>query len=225
MPALPAQPGVFEVKFHFTIGNDANAVVRSFFKYTGTVFTNSQALAVATAIRALAATNLPAVMGVDTTLTDVSVQDLSTSTAGFGVDSGSTAGTRGGGLLSAGTATLISSTIARRYRGGKPRTYWPLLTSDDVLDTQNWKTASVNDVQTAYNAIYSGIDALTTGGISAVANVNVSYYEGFTSVLNPITGRTRDVPKVRSVAIAPDVVLTSAVQQRIASQRRRNLTR
>ncbi|MGH9123011.1 MAG: hypothetical protein ACRDYC_13890, partial [Acidimicrobiales bacterium] len=55
---------------------------------------------------------------------------------------------------------------------------------------------------------------------------SISYYKGFTSVLNPVTGRTRDVPKVRAGADLPvpiDTVTALIVNPKPGSQRRRQL--
>jgi hypothetical protein len=53
--------------------------------------------------------------------------------------------------------------------------------------------------------------------------VSVSYYEGFTSVTNPITGRTKDVSKLRTGGPVVDVVSAIIVANGPKSQRRRNL--
>jgi hypothetical protein len=223
MPALPPYPNVVKVEHLFEVGGDLDALVRWHVAYTGGPPTNADCVALATSIYASLTARLVGFLNTDSDFLGVRVTDLSSSTAGSGEHLFTTTGTRGGESLPANVAVLMSMPIARRYRGGKPRSYWPFFDAGDLLTRQTWEAASVAAL-TASMALYISDIAIKTSGTTALGGlVSVSYYEGFTSVLNPITGRTRDVPKVRSAAIAPDPILSFSISDEISSQRRRDL--
>jgi hypothetical protein len=223
MPALPDYPNVLKVVHRFQSGADADVACSWHFGYTGTAPSNSTCDAIAAAVLAGAVTNFLPVMSDDVQLTGVTVQDLTSATAGAGESLGAHTGTRSGGPLPAAACVLINQPIARRYRGGKPRTYWPFGAAGDVASTQDWVSGSLTDFTAAIQLQLDVILAIVESGTTISDWVSISYYEGFTAVLNPITGRTRDVPKVRTAAIAPDVINTFLVNPKVASQRRRNL--
>lgn len=222
MPPLPAQPNVLEVKHLFSVGSDTTVSSRLFYTYSGTPPSDSVCVTIAGLIYTSVVANLIPLMCSDNDAIGVSVQDLSSSTGGFGEHVATTAGTRTGIPLSAGTCVLMNIQIARRYRGGKPRVYWPLGVASDLVSPQQWGSTPLADFHTGTSQLEDDTIAINTGGCDIQTLVNISYYSGFTAVTNPITGRTRDVPKVRSVAIPPDAFLGSSISPRPASQRRRN---
>jgi hypothetical protein len=224
VPPLPAVPNVIRVTHQFTLGTDLNATTRFHWSYSGTPPSNATCATFATSLMGLAGAHLASLLSSENTLDSISVQDLSSSSGGFGIDTTSIAGTRAEGTLPAGTAVLLSGPIARRYRGGKPRTYWPFGTSTDLLTANQWTTAAQADFINGLSAYESDFDGQTSGGCTIGELVNVSYYEGFTSVLNPITGRTKDVPKLRVGGPIVDILTNIVVNPRPASQRRRNQT-
>lgn len=223
MPPLPAIPNTLMVRHFFSVGTDLSVATRLFYTYTGTAPSDSVCGTIASDIYTALATNLPAVMHGDNDITGVSVQDLTSALGGFGEHLAVTPGTEGGQPLAAGTAVLLNMKIARRYRGGKPRTYWPLGTANDLTTPSAWAASSVTAFHTALAQVIDDTIAISTGGTTINTLVNVSYYSGFTAVTNPITGRTRDVPKVRTAAITPDPFIGISVNPKPASQRRRNL--
>ena len=121
------------------------------------------------------------------------------------------------------TAFLGSMKIARRYRGGKPRTYLPIGGAGKLQDAQTWTSAFVADIQAALNQIIADIAVTASGGCALGNLVNVSYYEGFVSSQNPITLRWRTIPKQRTAGPLVDPVTSWVAETRIGSQRRRNL--
>lgn len=223
MPPLPPYAQCLAVRHMFDVGDDVSVATRLHYTYTGTAPSDATCATIAQDIYNSEVTNIVPVLGADNSITGVSVQDLTTSSSGFGEYIHQTTGTEAGTPLAAGTAVLLNIRIARRYRGGKPRTYWPLGTSSDLTNPNEWANASINAFKAAIGQVIDDTIALSVAGTTMGTMVNLSYYEGFTAVLNPITGRTRDVPKVRSVAIAPDVFIGIAINPRPASQRRRNL--
>lgn len=225
MPALPDYPEVLKIRTGFTIGSDTSVSVTQHFVYSGTAPSDTVCTTLAGDILSFADTALPSVLSSENTCDYVSVQDLTTATAGYGEQIGAFPGTETGAPLPAATCVLASAHIARRYRGGKPRNYWPLGTSSDLLNPSAWTTTAVTAFDTQIAAYINSIVGHSAAGTTIGAWVSISYYEGFTAVTNPITGRTRDIPTVRSVAIAPDTVLSMAISPRPATQRRRSQQR
>lgn len=223
MPALPDYPNVLKIETQFSVGADALVQSRMHFAYTGTAPTSATCATIATDIYGEAVTDLLPLLAEENDLTGVTVTDLTTPSSGFGEHIASNAGTRGSFPLPAEVAVLMNIAIGRRYRGGKPRVYWPFGINTDVLTPSAWSTAALADFLSGIATYIDFIIALSVSGTAFGSLVNISYYEGFTSVTNPITGRTRDVPKVRSVAIAPDVFTGISINPKPGSQRRRQL--
>lgn len=189
--------------------------------YSGGPPSVANALSMANSILAAAGTNFAALMGDSVSVTTVQVTDLSSASGAQAVSTGAaTPGTRGTTLLAPGTAAVSTSSIIRRYRGGKPRSYFPFGIASDVATTGLWTSGFVTAVNAAVAAWRTAV--LGAGaGCTIVQFINVSYYSGFTAMENPATGRWRNVPKVRATALT-DSLSAGVCQQKIGSQRRRN---
>lgn len=225
MPPLPNIPGVIKIRHRHTIAGDTDVLVIWHWAYTGGPPTDTDCANLADDIAGYYATDMLGLLNGNITFTGIDVTDLSGPSAGFGTVTVSHAGTRSGGDLAAGTAMLVSMPIARRYRGGKPRSYWPWGVSGDLVDQNTWDSTIISAAESLL-ATYTGQFPGTSQGSTVLSDhVSVSYYEGFTSVLNPITGRTRDVPKVRTGAIPVDPILAYTPSVKVSSQRRRNQQR
>ena len=222
MPALPNHPGVLRYKALWLVGTDNEVSTVFHYTYTGGPPSAADAAAIAANMYGVFAVHVIGALNAANSLRGVSVQDLTSPTSAFGEDLALLAGTRSGGELAAGTAVLANYSIVRRYRGGKPRSYWPWGSDTDLATPQTWNSGGLTAFGTAIDYIFSESTGFTSGTTVVGVPCSVSDYEGFTSVLNPITGRTRDVPKVRSVAIPPDVFGPVVINPNVASQRRRN---
>lgn len=225
MPALPPHPQTLRIDHLFTIGEDLNARVRWHMTYTGTAPTNATCSTLAADIEAAWVTALIGFLSTQDAITGVEVTDLTSPTSGAGQNIATTPGTRAGPFLPAEVAVLVNMPISRRYRGGKPRSYWRFFVAGDLSDEQTWLPLSVSNLHGALEGYLGALEALTVAGTSLSTLVSVSDYQGFTAVQNPITGRWRNVPKVRAAAIPNDVILALNVRTRPASQRRRALLR
>jgi hypothetical protein len=154
------------------------------------------------------------------TLTQIESEDLTSATGAVDTSVESVVGSRAGSALPSSTSLVSSYTIARRYRGGHPRAYWPFGADSDLLSETQWTSAFPTACDTGINAYFAALVAAGWSGAGTLTHVNVSYYEGFTVVTNPITGRARNVPTLR---VSPVVDLVTAVHSRssIGTQRRR----
>ena len=225
MPALPAVPSVLFVRAKITVGADLDVLTRFYFQYSGTAPTNAVCATIASTLFTYFADEFAVYMPTTSAVTGMYVQDLTSATAGAGEHTGSTAGTGDTQGLPASTAALFNLAIDRRYRGGKPRRYIALGGIGDLETPQTWVSASATNFLAAFNEFISDALAIDDSGTDLGVHVSVSYYDGFTAVTNPITGRTKDVPKLRTGGPVIDEVAGVSVNPRLGSQRRRNLLR
>jgi len=221
MPALPDVPAVLRIDMHFIMSNDDFAKCRFFLKYAGSPPTNTELDTLATLVRTEFTTNLAGLVSVDTSLNRVDITDLSSPTSAVGSDTFNVPGTLAGNVTPSSVCVLESLTISRRYRGGHPRIYWPFGNSTKLTDEQRWDLTFIGVVTTDLHNFYAGIEAgVWSGGIS-LQQVNVSYYQGFTTHTGT-TGRVRNVSTPRTTPVV-DVVSGDIVRDGIASQRKRLL--
>lgn len=126
-------------------------------------------------------------------------------------------GSRGSALTPPGAAVVMSHSINRHYRGGKPRTYLPIGVAGDITTSGFWSDALIGSTTGDY-ANWIG----TIAGDTGLVYVNVSYYTGPNRVItNPVTGRARNVSTLRG-APRIDQITESVARKVIGSQRRRN---
>jgi hypothetical protein len=221
MPALPSVAKVLKVQYDWTISEDLGARSRQFFQYTGAGASEADMNTLASTIFSSYVTNLAPMAHPTRVLTSVEIMDLSSPTAPVGVSFDGGVGTRTGGDLPASAALLESGEIDRRYRGGHPRTYWPFGTDTDLQDAQTWTAAFLTAVTAALTAHFTDWSTDLVPGITTVAPVNVSYYEGFT-VHTGTTGRARNVSTPRLAPVV-DAVIEYIIRLGIAQVRRRLL--
>ena len=194
--------------------------LRMFFKYTGAAPSTADLLYFLGIIRAEADSALPTLYGADNVITGWIAEDLSSSTGAVAELTDSTAGTGAAEIVPPGTAVVSSYEISRRYRGGHPRSYWPLGLGADLQNDGTWTSGFVSSCQSAIDTVIDSLPAATHGSTTIVNQVNVSYYDGFTSVENPITHRYRNVPTLRATPLV-DNVNSIVVRPYVGSLRRR----
>lgn len=205
---------------HFKYGNDSNVITRFFLHYSGTAPANADLVTFAQGIAGQYGTNLKALAHPDVTLVSVTCTDLTSSSGAIGVYASGTVGTRTGSPLTANAALIISYQIARRYRGGHPRGYWPFGIAADISTEQTWGSTFLTTAKTDIDAFINAILAAGWTGAGTLTHVNVSYYSGFTVVTNPVTHRARNAPTLRGTPIT-DLVVARVPQALVGSQRRR----
>lgn len=220
MPALPPAPFILRLDLKWAYGGDTSLTTRVFLRYTGTAPSSTALTTWAGQISAAAGANFAAMLDVNASWQGVLVTDLSSNTSGTGLDNTPHTGTRTGNPLPAQSCMLQNLQIVRRYRGGKPRRYWPFGVSGDLANPQGWTTTFINAGHSAIDGFFTSIFATPPTGTAIAAHVNVGYYHGFTSVTNPVTGRTKDVPNLLTAPHIDDVI-GYKINPLVASQRRR----
>lgn len=220
MPALPAVPKVIKLLL-YNAALDASKLLinRLFVRYSGTAPTNSDLDTFTGDINTAYGTNLCPLEGAAYTYGGCSAEDLSSSTSAVSTNPDSVVGTRSGNTLGGQVNTVISLEIARRYRGGHPRNYWPFGTDSDVNDELTWSSSYLTTVGAAFASFLTGLEAAGWSGAGTVEVVNVSFYDGFTNHTYP-SGRTRPIPTLRGTPLI-DTVSSYIVRRSLGTQRRR----
>jgi hypothetical protein len=220
MPALPDVNKCLRVVLQHNYGTDIDVISRFFVQYAGVSPTSAQLDTWCSDMATNWGTNVAPITSNTVTLANVYATDLSSP---LGYAGESPAGIGGGltGLpLSADACGVIAYEIGRRYRGGHPRGYWPVGDALYLSEPQTWSDTFVGLMFDAFSGFFSELLADPWTGAGTLTQVNVSYYQGFQVITNPITGRARNVPTVREVPQV-DQVLTLTARARVGSQRRR----
>lgn len=226
MTALPAVPSTLKCQFIHT-SNTVPVYVHEYFHYSGAAPAAADLNAAATTLSTAWNTNYAPITSSGFVLTQIVLTDLTAQTAAQGTWSGSHPGTRVGTPMTANDCVLVNMKIARRYRGGKPRQYWPWGVAGDLNDTQHWGSGFITACTTAIGGFHTTAQAITwtSGGIAYA--VNVSYYFGSTAVTtgsataNPPNQRGHTKPTVRTNVPTPDPITLFVPNARVATQRRR----
>lgn len=220
MPPLPAASKVVSLAVMGTFLNGGRWLSRVYVQYTGTAPTNADLAAFLTSVDTALNTNLKPLMNADVNATELHAIDLTSSTSAVADKVIARTGTRAGTAIPADAASVISYEIARRYRGGHPRGYWPFGSVTDLATPRIWGAAAVAAFKSGYDAWMTAVLAAGWTGAGTLTQVNVSYFHGFTVVTNPITGRARNVPTLR-VAPTIDAVTSTIARTSFGTQRRR----
>jgi hypothetical protein len=217
-PPLPASPCV-RVRMDFTNTDGTLAGNRFYLSYGGSAPTGGNCATLGSDIAASWLTRMAPYTHEDWALTEVDVLDIATYTGLSGQWTGSNAGTYSGNAVPANCAMNVEFGIARRYRGGKPRIFWPPPGYNSLLDNSHWDSTILGDVNTATAALFTDIAALSIGAFTPLAHVNLSYYAGFKNIANS-SGRERAVPQYKDTATL-DSITGYFAKAIVGSQKRR----
>ena len=221
MAPLPAVPDVCKVRLIWTDYTDDNANCNLHFQYLDEDTPMSADLAgvIGESIATAYGTYLKPFASANVTLTGVDVLDINT-LEGVGVlTPTSQVGTLAVQPCVQSTAVVISHTIRRRYRGGKPRNYFPFGAPVEQGDGAHWNSGWIDSLQEGWDAFISAIVDPDSGPINAF--VNVGYFSGFENVPYGDPVKYRKTPKLRDGGPVVDPITSSIVKTRIGTQRRR----
>lgn len=217
-PPLPASPCV-RARLIYTQADGYEGGSRFYLSYSGAAPTGANCITLATDIATAWNTRLAGIANTDWSLTEVDVLDIASDSGLSGQWTGTYTGSTGGAPLPSQCSVDFEYNIARRYRGGKPRMYFPPSGSDNQATAATWSSSVVSSWNASMADFFSDIAALSIGAMGTLAHVNLSYYQGFTNIMNS-SGRERAVPTYRDVAKV-DVISGYSMKTRIGSQRRR----
>lgn len=203
----------------FTAGSSPGMGTRFFVSYSGGPPTATNMSALATELATLFSADLAALCATAVTLATTECTDLSSSSGALASHSAGIAGTRGGTFMNVGACVVMDYTIGRRYRGGKPRGYWPFGNTADTTGDQVWSGTAISAFQTGVNSFFTSLLAYGGAGITLDNQVNVSYYTGFTNYTGS-GGRAKVRSNQRTTPVV-DIVTGHIARATIGSQRRR----
>lgn len=203
------------------VGNDWG--VRFYLRYTGSAPSGNDCVTLAGDVQTAFATSLAGLMQVAQSLTEVDVLDIASNSGLSGQTSSPVPGTRAGNIMPIQTAAVVEFGIARRYRGGKPRVYWPFGVVNDMLDQAHWTDAFRGAFEADTQAFFEAIEAETIGSMGTLQHVNLSYYSGFEAIKDS-SGRYHNVPTYRPTAKHDDITSYIGKAEMGSQKRRRTAT-
>lgn len=204
MPALPAIANVVKVEIIGSYGSTSFANIFHV-KYTGSPDPAAN-LDLLNAVEASYHTRFGPRVSNQVTITEAIATDLTSDTAPRSeIAPSGHAGSLTGTPLPASVSMVISWAIARRYRGGHPRTYLPGQTADSMDGEGLWLGATTAASAAAAADFKADIAGASISGYSAIELGSVSYFTGGVRRVTPIF----------------DAFLVGTCHSRIDSQRRR----
>jgi|SRR5580700_1295436 hypothetical protein len=222
MPIPPVVPNVIRFRITGTLSNDAAWGVRNYVSFSGGSPTVANMLTLCEAIAEGFSTEFMGTFADSVTLTAVDGVDLSATDGAGNTADVDYSGTGGGAPLPNQTAAVLKFDISRRYRGGKPKMFLPVQGGDYLADESHFTSDFCDTLGAAGNSYNSYIKASYADDITLTGLVNVSFYEGFTSVENPVTHRWRNIPAYRAEPLV-DAVGGFTCDPVMGSQKRRRL--
>ena len=194
MPPLPAVPGVIKVEWLWTQDGVPAANI-THIGYTGSppAPRNLEDLCGPPVVAWWsAAAYMKADYPSTTVLVGVRATDLSSSSGSVADIAIGEAGTASDGPLPANASMMVDLTIARRYRGGHPRIYFPPPALGDLATPSTWSTTQIADLTGAMESYFSTASGPTSGSTTLLYPVNVSYRSAnaprITPVVDQLTG-------------------------------------
>jgi len=225
MPTPPVVQAV-RCKLDYTQTDSELGGSRFYLSYTGSAPTPANCTTLAGDIGSAWASHIAPLICTDYSLTEVDVLDLASATGASGQDTTLHNPSGGTPVLPANVAQNVEFNIARRYRGGKPRMYFPPANQGELKDTGHWADAWLGTVNTAVAAFFAQLEALTIGSMGTLAHVNISFYHG-KDTNQPPAGHWRGpgyrYPPLYRTTPLVDVVEGYSLKSVVGSQRRRRL--
>lgn len=218
VPPLPASP-VVRIRCIWNQAASGEGGTRFFMGYSGSAPSSTNLDALADEVITQWNTQLIAQIPTDVTLTEVVCEDITTYDGATGSAGPGEAGTRDGTPLPYQCAFQVNYAISRRYRGGRPKGYWPFGITADLLDPAHFVVDTAGGWANDVAGFMTAIGAYSSGLFAVTGQVNLSLYNGFT-VVTPPDGRSRTVPKYRDTGVVDAITAWNGVS-RLASQRRR----
>lgn len=218
---VPTPSPVIRVRLIHGQGLDLTEGSRFFIAYTDASAPSIADLnTLASFVRSTWTAQLAGLMSASSGLQLTICDDLASASGNEGQDTTVVSGTRAGGVIEQNTAVQVNFKVARRYRGGKYKCYLPFGTITDVSVGQVWTLAFTNAVTAGWNAFIAAINGHVAGGITAGAQVGVSYYHGPQSNNKGGTWSRKNIPSPRGTPVV-DPIISVATSRTITNLRRR----
>ena len=213
MTALPPAPQCMRVRLKgqalaVNMGN------RFYINFLGSATSQTDMNTLAADIQGGWATNLQSYISNTYLLTEVDVEDLTSSTGLVGTWTGSVAGgdTATGGDAPASMCAVVSCRVSRHYRGGHSRQYLGPVKQTHLSSANRFNDTWATNLGNAYKAFAQYINGLSIGALGQLTCGSVSYYSGYDKATRKSALRTN--PQFNAWQ-------SWAVNDRPGSQRRR----
>jgi hypothetical protein len=204
MPPLPAANKVIKVALSGTFG-DTKWVNIFHLLYTGGPVSSADLVALDTAQGATMVRPWNHQCSSTLEITQVKYTDLTSDTAAVAIIPKSVFGTVSGTGLAANTACCVNFPTSRRYRGGHCRLYIPGQGAASQATQNSWGASYLANMHNDFAAALAGLNSYTSGDITSLTWVQLSYVSGGAVRVTPVT----------------DPVIGIEVQDRICTVRRR----
>jgi hypothetical protein len=221
MPAMPVAPGVLQLVIHTQDDEVSHDFInRMHVHYSGAAPTAAQLDTMAPTLLVSWSAQFGPLMTSDRKVAAIDIIDLSSPTGAVASLAGVTVGTLAGADLPSEICTVVSGQVARRYRGGHPRTYLPCGGQGELVTTRTWSGAHVAACVAAMTTFMGVASGAGWAGAGTIVPCNVSYYFGSHLVTYP-SGRHRDVPTFRVGGPVIDTINSYVGRAQVGTQRRR----
>lgn len=220
MPSPPPFQGV-RVRLIYKDSDNFLAGNRFYLAYSGSAPTPANCITLAGDVSTQWASHLAPVTTDDWSLTEVDVLDLATTSGASGQDTTVHAGTEGTGAVQASVCMNVEYNIARRYRGGKPRIYWPGPPAAGLADNSHWGSSTLTSFNSATSAFFAALNALSIGAMGTLQHSNVSFFHGKNTASPPWRGPGYKYPPAYRATALVDTVEGYSAKAEIGSQKRR----
>lgn len=161
MPHLPFAQNIFRLRLTGTVGTQNWASIQ-YARFIGPPPTVNDCNTIATSLTTAWQNALASLCSTTVHLRLTEVIDLTSDVTASGSHAQDVPGTRTGISFPNQVCGVVSYKINRRYRGGHPRTYWPVGVQPDTTNGNLWSS--------------SFLPLLNNGGSAFVGNVNAIQY-------------------------------------------------
>ena len=222
MVPLPTVPKTLKLTHQFSLGADSNVLSLLHWEYTGGPPSATDCLNIAAAASNYFKTNCQGLMPSNCNAVGVTCLDIDSTTGNSAFFSNAYAGTIGGALYPGSLCSRINYSIPNRYRGGKPKGFWPFGDQAQMSSPQAWIGTFIANVNAAFDAFITAFLTETSGTTSISKWVAVSYYSGVNTPTTLPSGRVKQSPKLRAGGPVKYYITGPSMAARPGSQRRRN---
>lgn len=220
MPSPPNVPAV-RVKLDYMNSDGTLAGSRFYLAYSGSAPTPANCVTLANDVVTQWGSHISGLISLHWTLNEVDVLDLASTSGNSGQSTTTSAGTASDPAPPANVAVNVEFNIARRYRGGKPRMYFPTTNNANLNDQSHWTPGFVTTFGGDVAAFFAALNALSIGSMGTLTHSNISFFDGVNTSVPPWRGPGfKYPPKYRATALV-DTVEGYAVKALVGSQRRR----
>ncbi|MBA0084862.1 MAG: hypothetical protein HRJ53_07695 [Acidobacteria bacterium Pan2503] len=220
---MPSPPTVQAVRCKLDYLNDDGSLAgsRFYLSYTGSAPSPANCATLANDIVTAWNAHIGPILTIHVTLNEVDVLDLASTSGASGQSTTTATGGATDPAPPSSVAVNVEFNIARRYRGGKPRMYFPATNNANLANQRNWTSGFVSTFNSDVTAFFAALEALTIGSMGTLAHVNISFYHGHNTSQPPWRGPGYKYPPLYRGTALVDPIESYSTKTVIGSQRRR----